>query len=310
MSANLYDLLDVDESASADEIRAAWKAAIADLDPTDRRFRAFNDAAGVLLDEDRRTAYDATLAEARAEEADEPAATEDAAPVGAPVGAPVDAPVDAPADAGTVTVGAETAPATDTDADVDADAGAGVGERPGPAGWALGAAGVAAVLSAVLALVLLLQPGGNIFSGESPQERAERVDRIEAASIAAEGAAERLIAPVFSYNYETMAADLERVSDYLTPDLAAKQAKLWPELTEEAVARKQVVEASAQATALTRVSDDGDRATVMVFLRQDSTRDGVDQRPLEMWASLDLVLKAGSEDEWLLDDICVDSGCE
>ncbi|HWJ65734.1 MAG TPA: hypothetical protein VNT31_03565 [Nocardioides sp.] len=306
MSANLYDLLDVDESASADEIRAAWKAAIADLDPTDRRFRAFNDAAGVLLDEDRRTAYDATLAEARAEEgADEPTDAAD------------DTPAVVPVDAGTTTA-PDTDPATDThaatdtatDTDTSGDDDAAARERSGPAGWALGAAGVAAVLSAVLALVLLLQPGGNIFSGESPQERAERVDRIEAASIAAEGAAERLIAPVFSYNYETMAADLERVSDYLTPDLAAKQAKLWPELTEEAVARKQVVEASAQATALTRVSDAGDRATVMVFLRQDSTRDGVDQRPLEMWASLDLVLKAGSEDEWLLDDICVDSGCE
>ena len=47
-----YDLLGVEPDASADEIRAAWKAAIADLDPGDRRFRALNQAAEVLLDPD------------------------------------------------------------------------------------------------------------------------------------------------------------------------------------------------------------------------------------------------------------------
>ena len=51
--------------ASADEIRAAWRAAIADLDPTDRRFGAYNQAAEVLLDPERRAAYDAELARRR-----------------------------------------------------------------------------------------------------------------------------------------------------------------------------------------------------------------------------------------------------
>jgi Mce-associated membrane protein len=62
MSPSLYDLLDVDPTASDVEIRAAWKSAIADLDPTDRRFRAYNQAAEVLLDPERRAAYDAELA--------------------------------------------------------------------------------------------------------------------------------------------------------------------------------------------------------------------------------------------------------
>lgn len=57
-----YDVLDVSPDASADEIRAAWRAAIADLDPTDRRFAALNQAAEVLLDPARRAAYDAELA--------------------------------------------------------------------------------------------------------------------------------------------------------------------------------------------------------------------------------------------------------
>ena len=34
---NWYDVLDVDSSATTDEIRDAWRAAIADLTPADRR---------------------------------------------------------------------------------------------------------------------------------------------------------------------------------------------------------------------------------------------------------------------------------
>jgi Mce-associated membrane protein len=57
-----YDLLGVSPDASGDEIRAAWKDAIADLDPTDRRFRVLNEAAEVLLDPERRSEYDRELA--------------------------------------------------------------------------------------------------------------------------------------------------------------------------------------------------------------------------------------------------------
>jgi Mce-associated membrane protein len=53
-----YDVLDVPRDASTDEIRAAWKAQVADLDPGDRRFDALNRAAKVLLDPDARAAYD------------------------------------------------------------------------------------------------------------------------------------------------------------------------------------------------------------------------------------------------------------
>jgi Mce-associated membrane protein len=83
-----YDVLDVDPSASTDEIRDAWRAAIAELTPADRRFRLFNQAAEVLLDPERRAAYDAELA-AQAEDrsAEEPL----------PGPAPTDAPSSAPA---------------------------------------------------------------------------------------------------------------------------------------------------------------------------------------------------------------------
>ena len=72
MTPTWYDLLGVERDAGADEIRAAWKAAIADLDPGERRFRTLNDAAEVLLDPARRAAYDATLAPEETEPEPEP----------------------------------------------------------------------------------------------------------------------------------------------------------------------------------------------------------------------------------------------
>jgi Mce-associated membrane protein len=73
VNPSLYDLLDVAPDATGDEIRAAWKSAISELDPTDRRFRAYNQAAEVLLDPQRRRAHDDQLAAiTEAEERAEP----------------------------------------------------------------------------------------------------------------------------------------------------------------------------------------------------------------------------------------------
>lgn len=62
MSPTWYDILGVPTDGSADEIRAAWRTQIADLDPTDRRFAVLNQAAEVLLDPGTRALYDAELA--------------------------------------------------------------------------------------------------------------------------------------------------------------------------------------------------------------------------------------------------------
>jgi Mce-associated membrane protein len=62
LSPSWYDVLDVGPSATDAEIRAAWRTAIADLVPTDRRFRLLNQAAEVLLDPAGRAAYDEGLA--------------------------------------------------------------------------------------------------------------------------------------------------------------------------------------------------------------------------------------------------------
>ncbi|MDT0183698.1 DnaJ domain-containing protein [Microbacterium sp. ARD31] len=89
-----YDLLDVSRDASADEVRTAWKAQIADLEPGDRRFDALNRAAKVLLDPAARASYDASLP---AEDAHaEPVVEEDAPNTPAPVTRPAAARRDVP----------------------------------------------------------------------------------------------------------------------------------------------------------------------------------------------------------------------
>ena len=76
MNPSWYDLLDVAPDASEAEVRAAWRAAVADLDPTDRRFAVYNQAAEVLLDPRRRAAYDAERVAAAADEPTAPTATD------------------------------------------------------------------------------------------------------------------------------------------------------------------------------------------------------------------------------------------
>ncbi len=77
-SPSWYDVLDLDPDASQDEIRVAWKAGIAELEPTDRRFRLMNQAAEVLLDPARRAEYDEALRSERSEP-EEPAVVEEVA---------------------------------------------------------------------------------------------------------------------------------------------------------------------------------------------------------------------------------------
>ena len=57
-SPTWYDVLGVSREASPEEVRAAWKSQIADLEPGDRRFDSLNRAAKVLLDPAARAAYD------------------------------------------------------------------------------------------------------------------------------------------------------------------------------------------------------------------------------------------------------------
>ena len=307
MSISLYDLLDVDETASADDIKAAWKSAIADLDPTDRRFRAYNDAAAVLLDGDKRAAYDAELAAARVDE--EPASDSSWAPESEPaapaepvitVAPPTLEPTAAPAP--------EPAPVAEVADTEKAAASSGVPT------WSLFLAGALAVISAALLVVVLVWSGGSLFGGDdSPAKVADEASTSEDAGRAAEAAADEAVPVVLSYDYRTLEQNFNEASKYLTDDFAQKRSELFDQkadggstLRDQIVADKVVVTAISSATGLTRVSTAGDRATVVVYVDQESQKGKSAPRTLKMWATLDMVNDDG---DWLIDNICTESDC-
>jgi Mce-associated membrane protein len=88
MSANWYDVLGVASDATAEEISAAWRASTDKFGPGTGQFKLFNEAADVLLDPTKRSAYDAELgAEAPtvAAPAEEPPVEEPAVQEPAPI---------------------------------------------------------------------------------------------------------------------------------------------------------------------------------------------------------------------------------
>ena len=294
---SLYDLLDVDQSATAAEIRTAWKAAIADLDPTDRRFRAFNDAAGVLLDPEKRAAYDADLVLEEQEETEQPPPV-DAPVVAAPVGDEPDEPPSIEPQAVAVPPTGAVAPAPGSDA--------------GPPTWALAVAGAAAAVALALAVVVLVTWPGSL-GGASPAEREDRAIEAEDAAIDARAAAEEAIPVVLSYDYRSLDEDFVAAEAYLTEEFAGKRTALFEEqaetgltLREQVVSEKVVVTARVADTGVTRVSEDGDNATIVVYVDQDSQKGSGAPRLLQMWATLSMVHEDG---EWLLDDICTQTDC-
>ena len=62
MSETWYDVLGVEPTATEAEVKGAWRSLVTVLGPTDHRFASINEAASVLLDPQKRSAYDASLA--------------------------------------------------------------------------------------------------------------------------------------------------------------------------------------------------------------------------------------------------------
>lgn len=313
MSPNLYDLLDVEETASADEVRAAWKSAIADLEPSDRRFRAFNDAAGVLLDPAKRSAYDEELATARASEAEEepePVAEPEATvveeePESVPEPAPL-SPVDTADQADQPDETDEPEP-TETREAVGASDTATAPATPGPALWALAVAGVVALAAVVLAVWVLTRPGVDDSAGQ----------KTGAAAVAADpSAVERFVSdtlvPAMSYDYRTWSSDLAKFEAYMTPAEAAKYQRGWkalgPQVEQQHAVVTSHVPSDAPGTGLTRVSDDGTRAVVLAFIDQDVRKLATAPFTLKMWATF-VLERDPSTGSWLVDDVCTDTAC-
>lgn len=227
MNPTWYDVLDVTPDASTGEIREAWQRAITDLGPTDRRFRVVNQAAEVLLDDERRAAYDAELAP---EESEEPGASEP------------DEDVD---------------PDVDPDVDSDADTGAGPDEAAGVRGrrlipvWLLVLVGVVTVATVVLAAVLWV-----VVPSDS---------EVADATSNAQAAAEEAIVPVLSYDASDMAGSKESAHSFMTGDYQEESYDpLFEVLQQNADETGTVVEVEVVASGIVRAGEDRVRVLLLV----------------------------------------------
>ena len=217
LTASWYDVLDVEPTASADEIRAAWRSAVADLDPTDRRFRVYSQAAEVLLDPVGRTTYDEQLAAelAAQEEARHDEPTDESG----------DEPDDEPA-AGVVP---------------DADARHGADRLPGVPGWALIV--VAALLAGSLAIAGFLVA--------KPSDAA-----VESDTEAAQATAERAIVPLLSYDAHRLDQSASAAQPYMTSAYQEQYDKLFAVIRQNAPRTGTVVQAKYLSSGIVRSGTD------------------------------------------------------
>ncbi len=138
------------------------------------------------------------------------------------------------------------------------------------------------------------QPGA---SGDT-----ERYDDRETAAQQAESVAEEAAGPVLSYDYRQIDDDIARATPYLTDDYADKYRDLMQDLTAQAQSGKLVVSSEAIATGIVRTGDD--RAEILVFVNQDSSRAGTPNDQLKMWVTMTMVDEG---DGWLVDEMKVDT---
>jgi Mce-associated membrane protein len=279
-SPSLYDLLDVDSTASGDEIRAAWKAAIADLDPSDRRFRAYNQAAEVLLDPDRRAAYDAELTTADDELPEQAVpAGHGPAPATAPVAEPTPASGEGPdkAGLGSRITGLKSRLAR---------------SRTAPAGIP---AGVPAwLLIGLTVLVAVLVVGVVYFAYQPPA-----TERIEESTRAAQSAAERAIVPVLSYDAKTLDEDQAAAQAQMTSDYRKKYDELFEAIKDNAPRTGTSVSAEVIASGIVRSGDD--RAEILLFVNRPTTNKSRPQ-PVVFRDQVTVTMQRVDGD-WLVDNL-------
>ncbi|WP_017936537.1 J domain-containing protein [Nocardioides sp. Iso805N] len=261
-----YDLLGVEQTASADEIRSAWRSSIADLDPTERRFATLNEAAAVLLDPDRRSAYDASISPASAEPVE---ATEPASPA-----EPVEAP-DAP------------------------------DERPRRApylvpGWVLAVVGVVALAAVALAGVLApRESAAKVVQADAELSSGTKVTRIEDRAVAAQAAAKEAIVPALSYDYRKLDTDQARAESYMTDAYRTKYDRIFALIKKNAPGTQTVITAKVVDSGIVRV--DADRVQVLLFVDRPTTNKA-SATPIPYQDQVTATMRRVG-DAWLIDNL-------
>lgn len=265
-----YDLLGVDPTADAEDVRAAWRAGIADLDPSDRRFRSLNQAAEVLLDPDARAAYDASLA-APAVPTTGPVATPE--PTQAPRWARAPKPQKA------ATLATQRWPAS-------------ASRLPLVPSWVLVLVAVLAALGVATATLASVQAGEPVSDegGSFVEQSAEE----------ARAAAVRAVVPVLSYDYRTLEEDAAAARSYMTSGYQEdKYDPLFAFVQDNAPNTQTVVDVQVVDSAIVRTGED--RVEVLVFVDRPTTN----RRTTEPIVYKDqvTVTMAKVDGQWLVDDL-------
>ncbi|WP_134740079.1 DnaJ domain-containing protein [Nocardioides sp. 503] len=296
MTPHWYDLLDVERDATPEEIRAAWRAAIADLEPDDRRFRVFNEAGAVLLDPERRAAYDATLPPDEPEEPVE--LDEDVREQDAPVVPEQDEPVAAAPQGPLLDRERSEDDGLDRDGPDGPDgpddgvppSAAGPEERPADDDTAR--SGVPVWLAAALAVLALAVVAATVFAWTRPGPVDED---------AARAAARAAVVPVLSYDYRTLDEDAAAARTYLTPSFRKDYDDTFTLLEENAPRTKTVVSVEEPlADAVVRSGED--HVDVLLYVNQPtSNAQGSVTFRNQVTLSMRLV-----DGKWLVDDLRTD----
>jgi Mce-associated membrane protein len=236
-SPSWYDVLDLDASASESEVRAVWKAAIADLDPSDRRFRLLNQAAEVLLDRDHRAAYDAELLTA---ELESPLDEE-----GAP--APVTTCPEEPRAEASRREPVDTAGDRRTNWVVP--------------GW---------LLVAVAAVAALVVGASAVVASTAPSDAS-----IAEATREAQNSAERAIVPILSYDAAHLDEDQRVAEGFMTEGYREEYAHFFEVVKNNAPGLGTKVSAEVVASGIVRSGDD--RVAVLIFVNRPTTNKQLEQ---------------------------------
>jgi Mce-associated membrane protein len=258
-----YDVLGVEPTSSEADVRIAWKQAIAELEPSDRRFRLLNQAAEVLLEHDRRAAYDAELLSAELdashrlheETSGEPEATATVVPGGIVPG----------------------------------------GIVPGwiVPGWIV----PGWLLVTVAAIAALVVGACSVLAATAPSDAS-----IADATRAAQASAERAIVPILSYDGSQagdLDADQRAAEAYLTDDYRAEYAKLFEVIKANAPTTRTKVTAEVIASGIVRSGEN--RVSVLVFVNRPTTNKQLKDPVVYKDQVTVTMQKVG--DQWLVDDL-------
>ena len=257
MNPTLYDILGVPPDATRDEIKTAWREAADRFEPGSgagtAQFRLFNEAAEVLLDPERRAAYDAELTERPAR--DETAETAEPASTLASSPPPTFPPTGASADE----------PPRKAEDRHDGDEPARTRRH------------VPVAVLAVLALLAAVAVGGVVVTGV----RYARADAYQNALGTAPASAERAAAAVLAYDYTSLEADRDAAAKFLTSAYRDDYLDTFNTLVQPNAAKTEAkVTAKVLASApMLQSGEDPDRVPVLLYVNQTTTSTANPDRP-------------------------------